>query len=219
MNTAILIEYLPLFAKAAVVTLKISLAGIAVSLLVGLLCSYIQYFRIPVLSQIVQVYIELSRNTPMLVQLFFIYFGLPKIGISWSRETCAVVALVFLGGSYMSEAIRSGLEAVEPVQTESAVSLGMSPFQVMRFVVIPQAMAVSFPAVVANIVFLIKETSVVSAIALADLMYVAKDLIGNDYNTQEALFMLVMFYLIILLPVSILSSVAERRIRYAGFGN
>ncbi|MBQ9327509.1 MAG: amino acid ABC transporter permease [Solobacterium sp.] len=218
MNTAILIEYLPLFAKAAVVTLKISLAGIAVSLLVGLLCSYIQYFRIPVLSQIVQVYIELSRNTPMLVQLFFIYFGLPKIGISWSRETCAVVALVFLGGSYMSEAIRSGLEAVEPVQTESAVSLGMSPFQVMRFVVIPQAMAVSFPAVVANIVFLIKETSVVSAIALADLMYVAKDLIGNDYNTQEALFMLVMFYLIILLPVSILSSVAERRIRYAGFG-
>ena len=95
----------------------------------------------------------------------------------------------------------------------------MSPFQVMRFVVIPQAMAVSFPAVVANIVFLIKETSVVSAIALADLMYVAKDLIGNDYNTQEALFMLVMFYLIILLPVSILSSVAERRIRYAGFGN
>ena len=112
MNTAILIEYLPLFAKAAVVTLKISLAGIAVSLLVGLLCSYIQYFRIPVLSQIVQVYIELSRNTPMLVQLFFIYFGLPKIGISWSRETCAVVALVFLGGSYMSEAIRSGLEAV-----------------------------------------------------------------------------------------------------------
>ena len=79
-------------------------------------------------------------------------------------------------------------------------------------------MAVALPAVVANIVFLVKETSVVSAIALADLMYVAKDLIGNDYNTSEALLMLVVFYLLILLPVSLLASYAERRIRYAGYG-
>ena len=218
MNPEILLEYLPLFAKAALVTLKISAAGILISFLVGLICSGVQYFRIPVLKQIVSVYIELSRNTPMLVQLFFIYFGLPKIGLSWSRETCAIAALVFLGGSYMAEAIRSGLDAVDVIQTESAISLGMNRFQVMRFVVFPQAIAVAFPAIVANIVFLIKETSVVSAIALADLMYVAKDLIGNDYNTTEALFMLVVFYLLILLPVSLLASYAERRIRYAGFG-
>jgi polar amino acid transport system permease protein len=135
-----------------------------------------------------------------------------------SRETCAVAALAFLGGSYMAEAIRSGLEAVDVIQTESAVSLGMDRFQVMRFVVLPQAIAVAFPAIVANVVFLIKETSVVSAIALADLMYVAKDLIGNDYNTTEALFMLVVFYLLILLPISLLASLAERRIRYGGYG-
>ena len=218
MSIDILREYLPLFAQGAAVTLKISAAGILLSLAVGLLCSYIQYYKVPVLRHIVKAYIELSRNTPMLVQLFFIYFGLPKIGLSWSRETCAIAALVFLGGSYMAEAIRSGLEAVEPVQTESAVSLGMNRYQVMRFVVFPQAMAIAFPGIVANIVFLIKETSVVSAIALADLMYVAKDLIGNDYNTSEALLMLVVFYLLILLPVSLLASYAERRIRYAGYG-
>ena len=214
----ILSEYFPLFAQGALITLKISAAGIVLSILTGMICSYVQYYRVPVLRQIAKAYIELSRNTPMLVQLFFIYFGLPKIGLSWSRETCAVAALVFLGGSYMAEALRSGLEAVEPIQTESAVSLGMNRFQVMRFVVFPQAMAVALPAVVANIVFLIKETSVVSAIALADLMYVAKDLIGNDYNTSEALLMLVVFYLLILLPVSLLASYAERRIRYAGYG-
>ena len=218
MNTGILMEYLPLFAKAAIVTLKISAAGIFFSVVVGFICSAVQYFRVPGLKNIVSAYIELSRNTPMLVQLFFIYFGLPKIGLAWSRETCAVVALVFLGGSYMAEAIRSGLEAVEAIQIESAVSLGMNRFQVMRFVVFPQAIAVAFPALVANVVFLIKETSVVSAIALADLMYVAKDLIGNDYNTSEALFMLVVFYLLILLPISLIASYAERRIRYAGFG-
>ncbi len=214
----ILQKYFPLFAQGAAVTIKISAAGILLSLAVGLLCSYIQYYKVPVLKQITKAYIELSRNTPMLVQLFFIYFGLPKIGLSWSRETCAVAALVFLGGSYMAEAIRSGLEAVETIQTESAVSLGMNRYQVMRFVVIPQAMAIAFPGVVANIIFLIKETSVVSAIALADLMYVAKDLIGNDYNTSEALLMLVVFYLLILLPVSLLASAVERRIRYAGYG-
>lgn len=218
MNPGILLEYLPLFAKAALVTLKISAIGILISFAVGLICSGVQYFRIPVLKQIVSAYIELSRNTPMLVQLFFIYFGLPKIGLTWDRETCAIAALVFLGGSYMAEAIRSGLEAVDVIQTESAISLGMNRFQVMRFVVFPQAIAVAFPAIVANVIFLIKETSVVSAIALADLMYVAKDLIGNDYNTTEALFMLVVFYLLILLPISLLASYAERRIRYAGFG-
>ena len=211
MNAGILLEYLPLFAKAALVTLKISAIGILISFAVGLICSGVQYFRIPVLKQIVSAYIELSRNTPMLVQLFFIYFGLPKIGLTWDRETCAIAALVFLGGSYMAEAIRSGLEAVDVIQTESAISLGMNRFQVMRFVVFPQA-------IVANVIFLIKETSVVSAIALADLMYVAKDLIGNDYNTTEALFMLVVFYLLILLPISLLASYVERRIRYAGFG-
>ncbi|MBR3346251.1 MAG: amino acid ABC transporter permease, partial [Solobacterium sp.] len=206
MNPGILLEYLPLFAKAALVTLKISAIGILISFAVGLICSGVQYFRIPVLKQIVSAYIELSRNTPMLVQLFFIYFGLPKIGLTWDRETCAIAALVFLGGSYMAEAIRSGLEAVDVIQTESAISLGMNRFQVMRFVVFPQAIAVAFPAIVANVIFLIKETSVVSAIALADLMYVAKDLIGNDYNTTEALFMLVVFYLLILLPISLLAS-------------
>ena len=119
----------------------------------------------------------------------------------------------------MAEAFRSGLEAIEPIQTESALSLGMSRLQTMRYVVLPQAVSISMPAFMANIIFLLKETSVFSAISLMDLMFTAKDLIGLYYKTTENLFLLVVFYLIILLPVSLLGSWLERRLRYAGFGS
>ena len=218
LNFSFLAEYLPWYLDAAVLTVKIAFFGILFSLLVGVICSAVQYYRIPVIHRVISVYIEISRNTPLLVQLFFLYFGLPKIGIVLSAEVCAVTGLAFLGGSYMSEAIRSGLEAVEKTQIESAASLGMGRVLIMKEVIFPQALAVSVPAICANVIFLIKETSVVSGIALADLMYVTKDLIGLYYETDEALLMLVAAYLVILLPISVLSSIIERRLRYAGFG-
>ena len=130
-----------------------------------------------------------------------------------------MAGLAFLGGSYMAEAFRSGLEAIDSIQMESALSLGMERSQALRFVVLPQAISISVPAFVANIIFLLKETSVFSAISLMDLMFTAKDLIGQYYKTTESLFLLVVLYLIILLPVSILGSVLERRLRHAGFGS
>lgn len=219
MDWTFLSRYGPLYLRAAGLTARIALFGILLAAAVGLLCALVQYNRIAVLRRVSAVYIELSRNTPLLVQLFFLYFGLPKIGVRISAEGCAVIGLAFLGGSYMAEAFRSGLESVEPVQAESAASLGMSRWQAQRYVLFPQALAVSVPALCANVIFLIKETSVVSAIALADLMYVAKDLIGLYYQTDEALALLVLAYLALLLPVSLLASWLERRLRYAGFGN
>ncbi|MDD6189297.1 MAG: amino acid ABC transporter permease [Clostridiales bacterium] len=219
LNIDFMIKYLPWYLDAAVLTVKIAFFGILLALLVGVICSVVQYYRVPVINKIVSVYIEISRNTPLLVQLFFLYFGLPKLGIIWSAEVCAIVGLAFLGGSYMSESIRSGLESVEKPQIESAASLGMSRALTMKEVILPQALTVSVPGVCANVIFLIKETSVVSGIALADLMYVTKDLIGLYYETDEALLMLVIFYLIILLPISVLATFLERRLRYAQFGN
>lgn len=214
-----MLKYLPWYIDAAILTVKVAFFGILFSLIVGILCSIIQYYKVPILRGIVSVYTEISRNTPLLVQIFFLYFGLPKIGIVWSAEICAIVGLAFLGGSYMSESLRSGLDSVEKTQIESAASLGMGKVLTMKEVIFPQALAVSVPGLCANVIFLIKETSVVSGIALADLMYVTKDLIGLYYETDEALIMLVIFYLIILLPISIVASILERRLRYAGFGN
>lgn len=212
-------QYTPLYIEAAVLTVRIAAAGIAGSLIVGLLCSLLRYFRIPVLNKLSGMYIELSRNTPLLIQLFFLYFGLPKLGIVLSSEACATIGLIFLGGSYMAEAFRSGLESISISQTEAGLSLGLTRGQVMRYVLLPQAISVAVPAFSANVIFLIKETSVFSAVALADLMYVAKDLIGLYYQTDEALFLLVSSYLIILLPISVVFTLIERRLRHAGFGN
>lgn len=218
MNWEFIETYLPLYRKAAALTVKIGFMGIAAAVFVGLICTVIQYYKIPIVRRIVSVYIEISRNTPLLVQLFFMYYGLPKIGIKTDAAVCGVAGLAFLGGSYMAEAFRSGIESVEPIQEESAYSLGLGRIQSMRYVILPQAFAVSVPAFMANVIFLLKETSVFSAISLMDLMFTAKDLIGLYYKTTESLFLLVVFYLLILLPVSILGSILERRLRHAGFG-
>ena len=219
MNWEFIIKYLPLYQKAAILTVKIGVIGIVFAVLVGLICAAVQYYKIPVARQITAVYIELSRNTPLLVQLFFLYYGFPKIGVRLSAEVCGAVGLAFLGGSYMAEAFRSGLEAVDDIQKESALSLGLNSRQILGYVILPQALSTSVPALVANIIFLLKETSVFSAISLMDLMFTAKDLIGLYYKTTESLFLLVVFYLLILLPVSIVGTLLERRLRYAGFGD
>ena len=218
MNWDFIMKYLPLYQRAAVLTVRIGLAGILLSILVGLFCAAVQYFKIPVIRQMTAVYIEISRNTPLLIQLFFIYYGLPKIGIRTNAAVCGVAGLAFLGGSYMAEAFRSGIDAVEAVQLESAYSLGLTGWQTLRYVVFPQAISISIPAFMANVIFLLKETSVFSAISLMDLMFTAKDLIGLYYQTTESLFLLVVFYLMILLPVSLAGNLLESRLLYAGFG-
>lgn len=206
-------KYVPLYVAAGKLTLCIACIGIVLSILIGILASAVLYYRIPLLKRLVSVYVELSRNTPLLVQLFFLYFGLPKIGIRWSSEVCGIIGLSFLGGAYMTESFRAALSTVEKGQLESAKSLGLNPIQILRYVLLPEAITVAVPSIVANMIFLIKETSVFSGIALKDLMYEAKDLIGLYYKTEESLVMLVVAYLILLLPVSILGTVLERRVK------
>ena len=215
MNWSFILEEIPTFAQALVVTLNVSVWGIVLSLIIGVFAAVIESARVPVVRQIIRVYIELSRNTPLLVQLYFIYFGLPKLGVRWSPTQSAIVGLAFLGGSYMAEALRGGLDAVAPIQRESARMLGMNSVQIFSRVILPQALSTAMPGVIANVIFLIQESSVVSAIALADIMYEAKDIMGNDYNTYEALVLLTASYLIVLLPISLIGTWLERRFDYA----
>lgn len=219
MDVNILREYIPLYKDALFLTMKIGWQGILLSLVLGLAGAAILHFKVPVLKTITGIYIEIFRNTPLLVQLFFIYFALPKVGIRITAETCGVLGLGLLGGAYMIETIRSGLESIPVIQTESALSLGMTKEQTFIHVILPQAISMSVPGLLANVIFLLKETSVFSTISLMDLMFTAKDLIGMYAKTIECLFLLVVFYLIMLLPVSILGSIVERRMRYGQFGD
>ena len=218
MDLEVIRSYMPLYIEAFILTVKIGWIGIAISFIVGIFAAFMMHFKVPVISKIALAYVELFRNTPLLVQLFFIYFGLPKIGLTVSAPSCGAIGLGLLGGSYMAEGIRSGLAAIPSSQEESALSLGLNRRQMFMYVIFPEAVSISVPAIVANIVFMLKETSVFSAISLMDLMFTAKDLIGLYYNTTEALFMLVIFYIIMLLPVSILGSVFEKRARFRTLG-
>jgi polar amino acid transport system permease protein len=218
LDTSFIIKFIPLYLQAILLVLKLCFFGALCSLAVGFLCAVVRYCRVPVLRRLCGAYIELSRNTPLLIQLFFLYFGLPKMGLTLSSFTCAVAGLSFLGGSYMAEAFRSGFEAIGKGQIEAGYSIGLSQAQLIFYVVLPQALAVSMSALAANVLFLIKETSVVSIIALSDLMSVAKELIGMYYKTNEALLMLVAGYLVVLLPLSFVFRLAEGRLRFAGFG-
>ena len=216
MDLTFISQHYPLYVKAAVLTVVTGAIGIVLSTIVGLICALTRYYKIPVLRTITVIYTELSRNTPLIVQLFFLYFGLPKAGIVLSSEACGIIGLTFLGGSYMSESFLSGFQSIKKAQIESAESLGLTRGQIMHYVVFPRAAAAAMPAGSANIIFLLKETSVFSAVALADLMYIAKDLIGMYSSTTESLLMLVIAYLIIILPISLLCSVLERRLRRGG---
>jgi polar amino acid transport system permease protein len=214
MDYNFMLTSIPLYVKAGKLTLEIAFWGIGASLLIGLICALITFYKVRFFDKLVTVYIEISRNTPLLIQLFFLYYGFAKIGIKFEAYTCAVFGLAFLGGSYMAEAFRAGLEAVSKSQIESGLSIGLTRYQLTRYVILPQAFAIALPAISANAIFLLKETSVVSAIALADLMFVAKDLIGMYYKTPEALLLLIVSYLILLLPISAGLSFLERRVRH-----
>lgn len=212
-------EYLPLYKDAALLTLGIGWAGIAGAIVIGLAVALVVHFRIPVAKQVCQAYVELFRNTPLLIQLFFFYFGLPRFGFSITPQFCGAFGLALHGGAYMAESFRSGFESVDKIQRETSLALGLTPMQAVRYVILPQAVTLAFPSFVANVIFLLKETSVFSAISLMDLMFVTKDLMGLYYRTTECLTMLVLFYLVILVPVSVAGTVIERRLRYGSFGN
>lgn len=219
MDWTVINNAIPVFIKGFELTLWLSLVGIIGSVIVGIISSLIQYFKVPVVSQIITAYVELGRNTPLLIQLFFLYYAFPVIGIKLSAEMSGIIGLIFLGGAYMAEGFNGGFNGVTPSQINSGKALGMNNFQLARYVVFPQGFALSVPALAANVIFLIKETSIFSVIAIPELTNTALDLIGMYYRSNEYLFMLVVAYAIIMIPVILLLNLLERRVRYGAFGD
>lgn len=211
-------EIIPTFIQGTIMTLKLAVISIILSIIIGVLIETARYFNFKILNLISKIYIEFSRNTPLLIQVFFLYYGLTKFGIKLSGFSCGVIGLAFLGGAYMAESFRGGIEAVSKSQIESGQALGFSKIQILVNIVLPISFSISIPAIVANCIFLVKETSIIASIAVAELMFVTKDVIGMYYKTNEALLLVVLFYLIILLPISIASRFLERRLRHGEFG-
>ncbi|MDO4903700.1 MAG: amino acid ABC transporter permease [Limosilactobacillus sp.] len=219
MSWSVIQQALPNFIEGFRLTLWLSLVGIIGAIIVGIIASLVQYFKVPVIYRIIDAYVELARNTPLLIQLFFLYYAFPVIGWKMSAETCGIVGIIFLGGAYMAEGFTGGFSGVSQSQLDGGRALGMSDLQLARYVVFPQGFALSMPALAANIIFLIKETSIFSVIAIPELTNTALDLIGMYYQSNEYLFMLVVAYAIILIPLILILNWLERRVRYGTFGD
>ena len=224
-------KYASMFIKGTWLTLEIAVIGTLVGFVLGYIVGLVNDAKISegdnvfkkllmrLLKIIFTVYVEIFRDTPMIVQAMIVYYGIKMLGVEMTPVFAGIVVTVLNTGAYMGETVRAGIGSIDMGQREGAWAMGMSPFKTMLYVVLPQAFSISVPAFMANVIFLLKETSVFSAVSLMDLMFTAKDLIGLYYKTTESLFLLVVFYLLILLPISILGSFLERRLRYAGFGD
>jgi polar amino acid transport system permease protein len=214
-----ILSTLPAFLKAVGVTLQVGFIAIGTSLLVALLNATILVFRTPYLQKLVGLYVELARNTPLLIQLFFVYFALPAVGIQVSGFTAAIITMTFLGGAYLTEVLRAGVDAVPQAQLESGRSIGLSHGQLLRYVILPQAGILSLPSLFANFIFLLKETTVVSAVAVPEILYTTKSYIALYYKTYEMLAVLTLICVLLFLPLSLLLNRLERRLQHGQFGS
>ena len=220
MDFAYILKVLPSLEQALWLTLKISFFGIINATIIGVILSLVIFYRIMIVSNIAQAYVAFFRNTPLLLHLFFLYFGLPRaFGIVLSFETTALLGLSLLGGAYMAEAFKGGIEAVAQSQFDSGKALGLSRLQMIRYIILPQAFSYCIPALGANCIFLFKETSVFTAIAGTDITTVVVNYISNLGHTNENLLLLVIAYVIVILPFTFVLSYLEKRVRYAEFGS
>lgn len=218
-DVAFILSTMPAFLKAVGVTLQVGVIAIVTSLLVALVNATILVYRTPYLQRVVQLYVELARNTPLLIQLFFVYFALPSLGLKISGFAAAIITMTFLGGAYLTEVLRAGVEAVPQAQLESGRSIGLSEGQLLWHVILPQAGLLSLPSLFANFVFLLKETTVVSAVAVPEILYTTKSYIALYYKTYEMLAVLTLICVLLFLPLSLLLRYLERRLQHGQFGS
>ena len=207
-----------LMLEGSTITLEIFCVTLALALPLGLFAALGRLSRFRLLSRLLEVYIWIMRGTPLMLQLLFVYFALPMVGIMLPDIAAALLAFVLNYAAYFAEIFRAGIQAVPRGQVESARAIGLRRAQILRHVVLPQALAIALPALTANALFLVKETSVINAVSVAELLFVTKDIIGTDYMTNEALFMLLVSYLVLLLPLSWLAAWVEKRMRRAEYG-
>lgn len=167
---------------------------------------------------LVLAYVELIRNTPFIVQMFFIFFGLPSLGLKMTALQAAVLAMTINLTAYAIEIVRAGIEAVPPGQREAGAALGIRPATVFVWVVLPQALANVYPALVSQIVMTMLESAVVSQIAVTDLTHVADLIQSRTYRAFETYFVITLVYLALAAGLRRLFGLAGRRL-FAGRGN
>lgn len=209
-----IIDTLPLLLIGLKMTLFISAISMVLSLFIGMGGAVIRTLRILVLSQLVQIYVDVIRNTPLLVHVFFLYFGLPALGIKLTAVTVGILSLSLWGGAFAVENFRGGTDAVPKGTIEAGQSLGFSRWQIVRYIIVPLGFRISFPAFSNTAVSVIKNSAYMTGIGVVELTFVAVDRMAYDFKTYEMLFAIAVIYLTVIWGTSFLFSKIERKLDF-----
>ncbi|MBD7894484.1 amino acid ABC transporter permease [Limosilactobacillus sp. Sa3CUN2] len=195
------------------VTIEISVASIICSFIIGTLLGIIRYAKIKYVSAIVGFIIDLIRNLPLLLIIFFTYFGLPNIGIKPEIIPAAILALTVFESSMVAEIVRSGINSIDYGQTEGALANGLTKWQALRLIVLPQAIKNMLPALVSQFISLVKDTSLATIIVLPELMYHAQIIYGQNTNYIIPMFVaLAVLYFIVCYSLSLLARYLDKHL-------
>ena len=214
MNFTFLDKYSSYYIKGAEITIILALCAVLFGTILGLLLTLIRRSKIKPISILATAYVEFVRGTPLLVQIYIIYIGLPNLtGLDMSDMAVGIVALSLNSAAYVSEIIRAGIEAVDKGQMEASRSLGMTQGQAMIDIIIPQAFKNILPALGKEFISVIKESSMVSVIGVAELMYNAGIVRGNTALGLEPVIVAAVFYFVITFTLTRCLGFVERRLK------
>ena len=197
----------------AVTTLVITIASLIIAIILGLGLALVQRARITWLNWLIVGYVEVFRNTPVLAQLFLIYFGLPYLGYQIPSFLAAVIGLGLNGSAVLSEVFRSGIGAIHAGQREAAAAVGMTPAMSMRYIVLPQTWRITLPPIGNYGIALFKDTAVVSAIAAPEIMFYARNLVTSTFETTFIYVLVALLYFALAFPMARLVDGLERKQR------
>lgn len=212
LNFSVVSESLPLLTKGTLITVEVTFLSLLLGTTMGLLGGLARLSHYKILRFIAGAYVSVFRGTPLLVQLFIWYFGLPEIGIQPSPMTAAVVGLALYSGSYQTEIVRGAIQSIEKGQMEAARSLGLSYFKAMRFVILPQAFLRMLPPLGNEFVALTKNSSLVSLVTLQEVVLTADMIISRTFRALELYLAVAAIYYIITTLITLLTRYAEKRI-------
>jgi len=210
---SLFLQSLPALAKGAVVTAELTVISILIGALIGTIVGVGRLSGRPVLEWLLAGYVTLMRGVPLLVTLLFLYYGLPSVGMRLDAFTVAIIALSITSGAYIGEIVRAGIQSIDPGQMRAARSLGMSWAGAMRRIILPQAMRRVLPPLTNEALTLLKNTSLVSTIALADLLRAGLEVMTWQANTFSPFAGVALFYLLLTLPLVWLNTRLEQRYR------
>jgi polar amino acid transport system substrate-binding protein len=205
------VGYLPLLAKGAVITLELSIIAMALAVSTGLFLALTRLYAPGAVRGVVTAYVELIRGTPLLIQLFLIFYGLPHIGIRLSPMVAAILGLGLNYSAYEAENYRAGIQSIPKTQMEAALALGMTRLQALRYVIVPQAMRLVIPPVTNDFIDLLKDSSLVSVITMVELTKAYSQLASIHYDYLGIGLLAAAMYFLVGLPFVRLARLAETR--------